>query len=41
MLFVRIFLREGTTPEYRKAISDGVHQAMVEAIAIPVDEHFK
>ncbi|HXT26008.1 MAG TPA: tautomerase family protein [Candidatus Eisenbacteria bacterium] len=41
MAFVRIFLREATTPEYRKAISDGVHQAMVEAIAIPVDEYFK
>jgi phenylpyruvate tautomerase PptA (4-oxalocrotonate tautomerase family) len=39
MPFVRIFLRERTTPEYRKAISDGVHHAMVETIAIPADDH--
>jgi 4-oxalocrotonate tautomerase len=41
MPLVRIFLREGTTPEYRKAIGDGVHRAMVEAIAVPADDHFQ
>jgi len=41
MPLVRIDLREGTTPEYRKAIADGVHQAMVEAIAIPAADRFQ
>jgi 4-oxalocrotonate tautomerase len=40
MPFVRIFLRSGTVPEYRTALGDGVHQAMVEAIAIPPDDRF-
>jgi 4-oxalocrotonate tautomerase len=39
--FVRISLRQGTSPEYRKAIADGVHRAMVEAIAIPPDDRFQ
>jgi len=41
MPLVRIFLRQGTSPEYRKALSDGVHQAMVETLGIPVDDHFQ
>lgn len=41
MPFVRIDLRAGTTPEYRKAVADGVHQAMVEAIAIPPGDRFQ
>lgn len=41
MPFVRISLRQGTSPEYRKAIADGVHRAMVEAIAIPADDRFQ
>lgn len=40
MPFVRIFLQPGTTPEYRKALGDGVHRALVEAIAIPPDDRF-
>ena len=38
MPLVQIFLRAGTPPEYRKAMGDGVHRAMVEAIA---DDHFQ
>jgi phenylpyruvate tautomerase PptA (4-oxalocrotonate tautomerase family) len=38
---VRIDLLKGTLPEYRKAIGDGVHQAMVEALAIPPDDKFQ
>jgi phenylpyruvate tautomerase PptA (4-oxalocrotonate tautomerase family) len=38
---VRISLREGTNPEYRKAIADGVHQAMIDAIAIPPEDRFQ
>src|SRR5216683_6385284 len=41
MPLVRISLREGTTPEYRKAIAEGVHQAMVEAMAIPPKDRFQ
>jgi hypothetical protein len=35
MPLVRISLRDGTTPAYRRAIADAVHQAMVDAIAAP------
>ena len=41
MPLVRIALRKGTSPEYRRGIADGVHQAMVEAIAIPADDRFQ
>ncbi len=41
MPFVRISLRKGTSSEYRKAVADGVHRAMVEAIAIPPDDRFQ
>jgi 4-oxalocrotonate tautomerase len=41
MPLVRISLRAGTTPEYRKAIAEGVHQAMVEAMAVPAQDRFQ
>ena len=41
MPFVRISVRQGTSPEYRKALADGVHRAMVEAIAIPAGDRFQ
>ncbi|HXL21460.1 MAG TPA: tautomerase family protein [Candidatus Dormibacteraeota bacterium] len=41
MPFVSISLRKGTSAEYRRAIADGVHQAMIEAIAIPADDRFQ
>jgi 4-oxalocrotonate tautomerase len=41
MPLVRIDLVQGTTPDYRKSIGDGVHQAMVEALAVPVDDRFQ
>jgi 4-oxalocrotonate tautomerase len=41
MPLVRISLLQGTTPEYRKAIGEGVHRAMVEALAIPPDDKFQ
>ena len=41
MPFVRIDLRHGTTSEYRKALTDGVHRAMVEALAIPAADRFQ
>jgi 4-oxalocrotonate tautomerase len=41
MPLVRISLRQGTSVEYRKALSDGVHRAMLEAIAIPPEDRFQ
>src|ERR1700730_5561504 len=41
MPLVRISLRQGTTPAYRKAIADGVHRAMVESLAVPPDDRFQ
>jgi 4-oxalocrotonate tautomerase len=41
MPLVRIDLRAGKSAEYRKALGDGVHLAMIEALAIPPDDHFQ
>ena len=41
MPLVRISLREGSTPEYRRAIADGVHRGMVEALQVPADDRFQ
>ncbi len=41
MPLVRISLREGMSPEYRKAIGEGVHRAMIESLAIPPDDRFQ
>lgn len=41
MPLVRISLREGKSEQYRRAIADGVHQAMVEAIEIPPQDRFQ
>jgi 4-oxalocrotonate tautomerase len=41
MPLVRIDLLQGTFPEYRKSIGDGVHQAMVESLAVPEGDRFQ
>ena len=41
MPLVRISLQEGTSPEYRKALADGVHRAMIESIAIASGDRFQ
>jgi 4-oxalocrotonate tautomerase len=41
MPLVRISLREGKSEEYRRALGDGVHQAMVEAIDAPPQDRFQ
>jgi phenylpyruvate tautomerase PptA (4-oxalocrotonate tautomerase family) len=41
MPLVRIDLRAGKSEEYRKALGDGVHRAMVEALAAPADDRFQ
>jgi 4-oxalocrotonate tautomerase len=38
MPLVRIDLRAGTSEAYRKALGDGVHRAMVEAMGVPADD---
>jgi phenylpyruvate tautomerase PptA (4-oxalocrotonate tautomerase family) len=40
MPLVNISLRKGTTPDYRRAIANGVHQAMMDAFKIPTDDRF-
>jgi len=41
MPLVRIDLRAGKSAEYRRALGDGVHRAMVEALALPPDDRFQ
>jgi 4-oxalocrotonate tautomerase len=41
MPLVRIALRAGTSAEYRKALGDGVHRAMIEALGIPPEDRFQ
>jgi 4-oxalocrotonate tautomerase len=41
MPLVRIDLRAGTPPSVRRAIADGVHQALVETITIPSADRFQ
>jgi 4-oxalocrotonate tautomerase len=41
MPLVRISLRQGSSAEYREALSDAVHRAMIEAMAIPPDDRFQ
>jgi len=41
MPLVRISLRQGTSPEYRRASADGGHRALREALAVPVDDRFQ
>lgn len=41
MPLVRIDLLQGTSSAYRKAISDNVHTAMIESLAIPPDDRFQ
>ena len=41
MPLVRIDLRAGKSAEYRKALGDGVHRALIEAMAVPADDHFQ
>jgi 4-oxalocrotonate tautomerase len=36
----RIALRRGKSPQYRRAISDAIHRALVEVIGIPNEDHF-
>jgi phenylpyruvate tautomerase PptA (4-oxalocrotonate tautomerase family) len=41
MPFTRISLLQGRPPAYLKAVSDSVHQALVEAFEVPPDDRFQ
>lgn len=41
MPLVRIDLRAGTDAGYRQALADGIHQALVETMAVPADDRFQ
>ena len=41
MPLVRIALRKGTSPEFRRAVGSSIHRAMVEAIKIPEQDKFQ
>lgn len=41
MPLVRIDLREGKTAEFKKALGDSVHKAMVETLGIPSHDRFQ
>jgi 4-oxalocrotonate tautomerase len=41
MPLVRISLREGKTEEYKRAVADGVHRALVEAMDAPAQDRFQ
>src|ERR1022692_1781068 len=41
MPLVRIAIREGKTDEYRAAIQEGIHSAMIETIGVPPDDRFQ
>ena len=41
MPLVRISLREGKSEAYRRALADGVHQAMIETIDAPAQDRFQ
>jgi 4-oxalocrotonate tautomerase len=41
MPLVRISLREGKSEQYRRALGEGVHQALVEAMDAPQQDRFQ
>lgn len=40
MPFIRTAVKRGSSPEQKQAIVDGVHQALVASIGMPIDELF-
>lgn len=41
MPFCRISLQRGQSPEYLKALSDSLHQALVDTFEVPADDRFQ
>ena len=40
MPMTKVYLRTGSTPEHKVAISDAIHQSLVEVLGIPDDDKF-
>jgi phenylpyruvate tautomerase PptA (4-oxalocrotonate tautomerase family) len=41
MPLVKLYMRRGKTPEYRKSVADAVHEALVAQAAVPLDDRFQ
>ena len=41
MPFVHLALRAGKSVDYRRALADGIHQAMVDSLGVPADDRFQ
>jgi phenylpyruvate tautomerase PptA (4-oxalocrotonate tautomerase family) len=41
MPLVKLYMRRGKTPEYRKSVADAVHDALVAQAAVPADDRFQ
>lgn len=41
MPLVRVSVREGLSSEYRAAVGDAVHRAMIDTINVPADDRFQ
>lgn len=40
MPLINVYLRQGTTPEYRRDVSSALHKAMVDVLKVPQDDQF-
>ncbi len=40
MPLINVYLRQGTTPEYRHLVSEAIHKSMVDVLKIPQDDQF-
>jgi phenylpyruvate tautomerase PptA (4-oxalocrotonate tautomerase family) len=40
MPMIKVYLRVGTTPEHRRAISDAVHRSLIQVLGIPEDDRY-
>ncbi len=40
MPMTKVYMRRGSTPEHRKAISDSIHISLVEVLGIPDDDKY-
>jgi phenylpyruvate tautomerase PptA (4-oxalocrotonate tautomerase family) len=40
MPLVRITLRKGHSPEFLRAVSEGIHEALVQQASVPADDRF-
>jgi 4-oxalocrotonate tautomerase len=41
MPLVRIDMRRGKSPQYRRAVAEGIHRALVDGIGVPLKDRFQ